>query len=140
MEKKVLTTLASTYITTTFHIPMLLTPLIISMRFWELIKKSLQKAWCPKTIRGKAVWGPKLVEAGGLLTGGSILMERLTSPASPQVSGEEVTYNSDKSPSFFKFEFLQLASKGSDKKSTTEVLGWLLLGAFLVLLPISIIK
>ena len=44
------------------------------------------------------------------------------------------------SPSLFKFESLQSGSKGLDKMSTTEVLGWLLFGTFQVLLAISILK
>ena len=84
--------------------------------------------------------GAELVATGGTLAGGLIQMERVVSPASPQVTGEEITYNSDTSPSFFKFESLQSGSKGLDKMSTTEVLGWLLFGTFLVLLSIPILK
>ena len=106
----------------------------------EPIKKRLHKAGCLKLIRKKAVSGAELVAAGGLLTGELILMERLANPASPSISGQDVTYNSDTSPSIFQFELLQSGSKGSDKMSIPDILGWLIFRIFLVLLSILVIK
>ena len=48
-----------------------------------------------KAVKKKVVTGLKLITAGGLLTGGSMLMERLTETPSPKISGHDVTYNSD---------------------------------------------
>ena len=42
-------------------------------------------------------------------------MERLVNPASPQLNGEEVTYNNERSPSCFKIESLESSSRPSDK-------------------------
>ena len=120
--------------------PMTPPPLRFMMRFWEPIKKRLNNAGHMTAIRKKAVTGMELVVAGGLLTGHSVLMERLTSPASPQISGHDITYNSDTSPAIIKFELLQSGSKGPTKMSTPEIVGWILFGTILIILAIPIVK
>ena len=75
------------------------------MRFWESIKKRLNRSGCMKVIKNKTTTGLELVAVGGLLTGGSVMMERLTETSSPQIPGQDVTYNSDMSLAFIKFKY-----------------------------------
>ena len=79
------------------------------MQMWMKIKQRMNKdRW--KVIRQKAVAGIQLVGAGTILTGGSILMEKMVdSEPSPQLSGHDNIYAADLSPSFIKIE--SLASK-----------------------------
>ena len=51
----------------------------------------------------KAIVGLELVGAGALLTGGLVLMERLTEETAPSISGQDIVYNEDNSLSVFKF-------------------------------------
>ena len=60
------------------------------MKIWESIKKRLNKK-NRKTMKKKAITGLELLATGGLLTGGSRIMEKLTEESSPQISAQEVT-------------------------------------------------
>ena len=62
-----------------------------------------------KEVKKKAVTRLELVGAGALLTGDSVLMERLTEDDSLSISGQDIVYNLDTSPAIFKFKSL---SKG----------------------------
>ena len=55
------------------------------MQIWENIKKRLNKK-NRKTMKKKAITGLELLTAGGLLMGGSRIMEKLTEDSSPQIS------------------------------------------------------
>ena len=90
-----------------------------------------------KEVKKKAVTRLELVGAGALLTGDSVLMERLTEDDSLSISGQDIVYNSDTSPAIFKFESL---SKGQNKISTLEMLGWVIFGFFIILFIIPVIK
>ena len=107
------------------------------MKVWQNIKKRLRKAGHMKEIKKKAVTRHELVGAGALLTGGSVMMECLTKDTSPQISGQDIVYNSDSSPAIIKFESL---SKGQHKMTTLETLGWVIFGLFLILFTIPVIK
>ena len=59
----------------------------LDMRIWKSIKRRLGKERRLKEMKKKAVAGLELVGSGALLTGGSVLMERLTEDDSPSISG-----------------------------------------------------
>ena len=63
-------------------------------------------------------------------------MERLTEDDSPTIYSQDIVYNSDKSQAIFKFESL---SKGQNKMSTWETLGWVIFGFFIILFIIPVI-
>ena len=73
------------------------------MRIWENIKKRLNKK-NRKTLKKKAITGLELLAAGGLLTGGSRIVEKLTEDSSLQISAQEVKYNVDSGTELIKFE------------------------------------
>ena len=74
------------------------------MNMWAKIKKRLSKDR-RRIVKQKAIAGVELVGAGAVLTGGSILMEKMVeSPPSPQVTGHDNIYAADSSPSFIKIE------------------------------------
>ena len=100
----------------------------------------LNKSGCMKAVKMKVVTGMELVEVGGLLTRGSVLMERLTEQSSPQISGQDVTYNSDTSPAVIKFESFHSRSRGQNRMGTPKIVGWCLFGTFIILLAITIVK
>ena len=52
----------------------------------------------------KAITVVELVAAGGLLTAGSTIMEKLSEDSAPQITASEVTYNQDKGTALIKFE------------------------------------
>ena len=56
------------------------------MRFWEYIKKRLNKSGRMKTMKKKATAGFELIAVGELLTGGLVMMEKLTETSSPHIS------------------------------------------------------
>ena len=93
------------------------------MRIWSTIRRRLGKAGRTKKMK-KAMTGIELVGAGALLTGGSVLMERLTKNNTPSISRQDIVYNEDNSPSFFKFESM---SKGG-KMRILEKLAWIIYG------------
>ena len=106
------------------------------MRIWKNIKKRIGKAGQAKEMKKKAVARLELVGAGALLTGGLVLMARLTEDDSPSLSGQDIVHNSDTFPVIFKFESL---SKGS-KMSILEMLGWVLFGFFILLFIIPVLR
>ena len=63
------------------------------MKIFDNIKKRLQKN--KKALKQKAVTVIELVTAGGVLTGGSRIVEKLTEDSAAQILAFEVTYNSD---------------------------------------------
>ena len=80
----------------------------------------------------------KLLAAGELLTGVLVMMHKLTETSSPQISGQDVTYNSDMGMALIKFESLQ--GGGQTKMSTPKIVGWILFRTFIILLAIPVIK
>ena len=65
------------------------------MHMWAKIKWRLNKDR-RRIARQKAIAGMELVEAGGALTGGSILMEKMVdSEPSPQLRGHNNIYAAD---------------------------------------------
>ena len=65
------------------------------------------------------------------------MMECLTEDTSPQISGQDIVYNSDSSTAIIKFESL---SNCQDKITTLETLGWVIFGFFLILFAIPVIR
>ena len=87
------------------------------MRVWQIIKRRLNKSGRMKEIKKKAVAGLELIGSDALLTGGCVMMERLTEDSSPQIFGQDIIFNSDTSSAIIKFESL---SKGQNKMTTLE--------------------
>ena len=83
----------------------------MEIRIWSTIRRRLGKAGRAKEMKKKAMTGIELVGAGALLTGGSVLMERLTKNNTPSISGQDIVYNEDNSPLVFKFELMSKGGK-----------------------------
>ena len=77
-----------------------------------------------------------MVGAGALLTGGSVLMERLTKNNTPSISGQDIVYNEDNSPSVFKFESMFQGGRIGILKT----LVWTFFGFFVLLFILPIIR
>lgn len=86
------------------------------MKLFDNIRKHLTKK--KKTLKKKAITGLELLAAGGLLTGGSRIVEKLTEDSSPQISASEVTYNGDSGMALIKFETVQ----GEEKMTNLKIL------------------
>ena len=75
------------------------------MKIFDNIKMRLKKN--KKVLKQKAITAIKLVARGGLLSGRSRIVEKLTEDSAPQISASEVTYNSDQGTALIKFETVQ---------------------------------
>ena len=84
-----------------------------------------------KTMKKKATAGLELIAVGGLLTGGSVIMEKLTETSYPQLSSQKVTYNTDFGTALINFESLQ---GEKSKMNTLQIVGWVVFAAFIALL------
>ena len=87
------------------------------MKIFDIIKKRLQKN--KKVLKQKAVTAIELLAVGGLLTGGSGIVEKLTEDSAPKILASEVTYNSDQGTALIKFETVQ----GDSKMTNWEICG-----------------
>ena len=83
-------------------------------------------------MKKKAIAGLELIAAGGILTGGSRIMEKLTEESSPQISAQEVTYTA-----LIKFKSLQ---GETSKMNTLKIVGWVVFAVFMALLAILATK
>ena len=89
-----------------------------------------------KVLKKKAVTALELLAAGGLLTGGNRIVEKLTKDSAPQISASEVTYNSDSGTALIKFETVQ----GESRMTNWEICGWIVFTLCMVLLAIPALR
>ena len=108
----------------------------MEIRIWSTIRRRLGKAGRAKEMKKKAMTGIELVGAGALLTGGSVLMERLTKNNTPSISGQDIIYNEDNSVLVFKFE--SMSKEGNMR--ILETLAWIVFGFFVLLFILPIIR
>ena len=87
-------------------------------------------------MKKKAITGLELLAAGGLLTEGSRIVEKLTEDSSPQISASEVTYNAECGNALIKFETVS----GESKMTNLEILGWVLFAVCMAILAIPATK
>ena len=103
---------------------------------WNSIKRQLANSRA-KVAKKKAMTAVELVGAGAVLTGGSILMEKMIESKTPKIQGHDNVYTADYGPILFKVE--SLAGQDSDTVSDIEIAGWVIFAIILMLLTIPVI-